>query len=527
MMLKKLLYATAVLFLTAFIFTGKSGAVVISEATSNVSVAIVPSVNQINPADGFSVLVRFTIADGWHILAQNPGDAGMPTTILWSLPEGYRLINEKWSPFKTFGDDVITQYGYDDTAEYTAEIVPEAADEENASFTADISWLACNDECFPEKVRLEFSLPLTEKAPELSQDWLNFTKNTGPNVLTIMLMAFIGGIILNFMPCIFPVLTIKAISLVQSRNNLRTIKLESLLYLLGVVVSFLIIASVLIFLRLQGEYVGWGFQLQSPVFVAIMLGIFIVIFLMLLDVVNIKPLFADRLGRLSLSKRKINAFLTGFFAVLIASPCTAPFMGIAVGYTLSQPIYVYYPVFLALGLGYALPFTMIGFCPRFLSRMLPKPGKWMVTLKKVFAIPVFLTCIWLLWVLNSQVRVVFVPQEKVVSSLNWEVYDVSKVSSLVADGKPVFVDFTAKWCITCLANERMALETEVFRSLVKDKGIHIFKADWTNDDENITKALEMYGRNSIPLYVYYNGKNGKYVILPQLLTPGIMEEYLK
>lgn len=526
-MLKNVLYATAVFFLTAFIFIGKSGAVVISESTSKISVAIVPSVNKISPADKFSILVKFTMSDGWHILAQNPGDVGTPTTISWSLPEGYRLVNEKWSSFKTFGDDVVTQYGYDDTAEYTADIIPSATSEENAVFAADIFWLACNDECFPEKVHLEFGIPVTSESPELSQDWLNFTSNTEPNILIIILMAFVGGLILNFMPCILPILTIKAISLVQSRNNLQTMKLESLLYLFGVVVSFLTIASALVFLRLQGEYVGWGFQLQSPVFVAIMLGIFIIIFLMLLDVINVKPLFADKFGRISLSQRKFNAFLTGFFAVLIASPCTAPFMGIAVGYTLSQPIYVYYPVFLSLGLGYALPFTLIGFFPRLLSRLLPKPGKWMVTLKKVFAVPVFLTCVWLLWVLNSQVRVVFVHQEKNVSSLNWDVYDISKVSSLVAAGEPVFIDFTAKWCITCLANERMALETERFHSLIKSKKIHIFKADWTNDDENVTKALEMYGRSSIPLYVYYNGKDGKYVILPQLLTSGIIEEYLK
>ncbi len=526
-MLKKALYATAVFLLTAFIFAGKSGAVVISEATSRVSVSVVPSVNQINPADKFSILVKFTMFDGWHILAQNPGDVGMPTTISWSLPEGYRLVNEKWSSFKTFGDDVVTQYGYDDTAEYIIDIIPAVTKGENAAFAADISWLACNDECFPEKVHLEFGLPITTDTPELSQDWLNFTRNTGPNILTIMIMAFIGGLILNFMPCIFPILTIKAISLVQSRNNLRTMKLESLLYLLGVVVSFLVIASILIFLRFQGEHVGWGFQLQSPVFVAIMLGIFIIIFLMLLDVINLKPLFSDKFGWISSSQRKLNAFLTGFFAVLIASPCTAPFMGIAIGYVLSQPVYVYYPVFLSLGVGYALPFTLIGFFPRFLYRMLPKPGKWMVTLKKFFAVPVFLTCIWLLWILNSQVRVVSVQQEKTVSSLNWEIYDVSKVSSLVAAGEPVFIDFTAKWCITCLANERMALETERFRFLIKNKGIHIFRADWTNNDGNITKALEMYGRNSIPLYVYYNGKSGTYVILPQLLTPGIIEEYLQ
>ena len=309
----------------------------------------------------------------------------------------------------------------------------------------------------------------------------------------------------------------------QGRLNHRQMRIDSLLYLAGVVLSFMIIAGFLAFLRAQGEYIGWGFQLQSPVFVAVILVIFVIVFFLLLDLIKVRNPFADRLGRISMSNRRIGAFATGFFAVLIASPCTAPFMGIAIGYTLMQPLYVYLPVFLSLSLGYALPFTLVGFFPKVLHKMLPRPGKWMDILKKVFAIPVFLTCLWLVWVLYNQTGR---HAAGTASTAEWQSYNARKVAELVDKGEPVFINFTAKWCITCLANEKLALDTSRFAELVQKHHIHLFKADWTNKDRHIAEALERYGRNSIPLYVYYDSENEDYVILPQLLTPGILNEYL-
>lgn len=343
-------------------------------------------------------------------------------------------------------------------------------------------------------------------------------------LLMIMLMAFAGGLILNLMPCIFPILTIKVIALAQGSYNRYKARIESLLYFLGVVFSFFLIASILIWLRSKGEQIGWGFQLQSPIFVGIMIVIFSIIFLMLLDIVNLKNPFANKVGRISFKRQKINAFMTGFFAVLIASPCTGPFMGIAIGYTLSKPIYVYYPVFLALSVGYALPFVLAGLFPKFIHKFLPKPGKWMDILKKIFSIPVLLTVVWLFWVLFNQVndRKGLQP-----SNILWQKYDAAKVEQLVEDGEKVFVDFTAKWCITCLANEKIALQSEEFEALVKKHRIQTFKADWTSKSADIALALASYGRNSIPLYVYYKDRNSEPVILPQLLTPQILKNYIK
>ena len=343
-------------------------------------------------------------------------------------------------------------------------------------------------------------------------------------LLMIMLMAFVGGLILNLMPCIFPILTIKVIALAQGSYNRYKARIESLLYFLGVVFSFFLIATILVWLRSEGEQIGWGFQLQSPIFVGVMIVIFSIIFLMLLDIVSLKNPFANKVGRISFKRQKINAFMTGFFAVLIASPCTGPFMGIAIGYTLSKPIYVYYPVFLALSVGYALPFVLAGLFPKFVHSFLPKPGKWMDILKKIFSIPVLLTVVWLFWVLFNQVseRKGVLPSE-----ILWQKYNAAKVERLIANGENVFVDFTAKWCITCLANEKIALQSEEFDALVKKHKIHTFKADWTNKSAEIAQALASYGRNSIPLYVYYAADSAKPVILPQLLTPQVLKDYIK
>lgn len=517
----------------------ESSALVSGGKTDKVEVSIITSTDKINVNQAIDVIVKFKMLNNWHIFAQNPGDIGRPTTVEWVLPEGYQVTNIRWSKPRDFIDEKITQYGYDNVAYYMASIIPAPRPEKNISMIAKISWLACHDECIPERIQRKLDFHVTGLNVMPSMEWLNESEaaerslttysevENSPeyNIMVIMLMAFLGGIVLNFMPCIFPILTIKAISLIQGSMNPREMKIESILYTIGVLISFLLMASVLVFLRMQGEHVGWGFQLQSPWFVAVMLIIFIIVFLMLLDLVSIRNPFANSVGRISLSKKKLNAFVTGFFAVLIASPCTAPFMGIAIGYTLTQPIYVYYPVFVALSLGYALPFASVGFFPRFLHRILPKPGKWMDVLKKIFAIPVFLTCAWLVWVLHSQTNT---GHMEAVEQMQWEVYNQQMVEKLVADGKqPVFIDFTAKWCITCLANERMVLDSKTFADLVKKHNIRIFKADWTNDNPEITRALAAYGRNSIPLYVYYDGKSKNAKILPQLLTSGIIKDYLQ
>lgn len=519
----------------ALVVSGKSFALVREFENPQLSVSVISSSKVVAERTPIEFLFRFKLADGWHIYSETPGDAGMPTSVSWLSPSNFSVQESQWSRDERFEDEGIVQYGFTREAYYRVKMMPNGPLKQNADFNALVKWQACRgDECLPGKVKFSFSFPVTASEPQTNPEYLESLKTSEkyfsasgyiPDGLPmILLMAFVGGIILNFMPCVFPILTIKIIALAQGTTNKKESRTEALLYMLGVVVSFLLIASLLVVLRSQGEQIGWGFQLQSPTFVAVMSVVFFIIFLMLLDVVNIKNPFANKVGRISFACSRFNAFVTGFFAVLIASPCTAPFMGIAIGYTLTQSIYIYYPVFLALSIGYALPFTLAGFFPKYLHQVLPKPGKWMDILKKIFAIPVFLTCVWLVWVLFSQLSA---DKRGLDNRLEWRAFDAKQVETLVKAKQPVFIDFTAKWCITCLVNKKIALQTDEFAKLVQSKKIHLFVADWTNEDADISSALESYGRNSIPLYVYYDGKDGKYVILPQLLTPGIMEEYLK
>ncbi len=500
--------------------------------TKEVSVQLLTNFDKIHPQQNLDVLIKFTMKNGWHIFSQNPGDIGLPTKISWNLPLGYEVKDQLWSVDEEFENEGIIQRGYGDVAYYRATIVPTPDVFRVAQMEAEVSWLACREECLPKKVKFYLDIPITQQDLRPSQKWTTELNKAIPyftvqaNVLNIgfclaVLMAFVGGIILNFMPCVFPILVLKVIALGHtSEDDKHRNILEGLIYTLGVLLSFIAMASVLVWLRMRGEQVGWGFQLQSPVFVSIMLVLFFVIFLLLLDVVNIPNPLVEKVGKITFKRQMWNAFFTGFFAVLIASPCTAPFMGIAVGYTLTAPLYVYYPIFISLALGYALPFALAGMFPKLLHRSLPRPGRWMARLKRLFAIPVLLTCFWLAWVLYSQLD----KRGEIVlgQRLNWQVYSAEAVAEDVKNKEKVFVEFTAKWCLTCLMNKKVALQSEDFVAFAKENNIKLYRADWTNDDDDITQALAKYGRNSVPLYVYYDGTSKSYRILPQILTPGIL-----
>ncbi len=522
----------ALLAVICCLISVNSQALELRKKTKEVSVQLFTNFEKIHPQQNLEVLIKFTMKDGWHIFSQNPGDIGLPTKVSWKLPLGYELKDVKWSLDEEFENDGIVQWGYGETAYYRATIVPTSDVFRIAQMEAEVSWLACREECLPKKVKFFLDLPVTQQDLRPSQKWDRelaeaqkmFTvqgKILSMGLCVAVLMAFAGGIILNFMPCVFPILVLKVIALGHTSEDDRHQNiLEGLIYTFGVVLSFVIMASVLVWFRMRGEQVGWGFQLQSPIFVAVMLILFFIIFLLLLDIVNIPNPLVATVGHISFQQKMWNAFVTGFFAVLIASPCTAPFMGIAVGYTLTAPLYVYYPIFISLALGYALPFALAGMFPKLLHRSLPRPGRWMDRLKKLFAIPVLLTCFWLSWVLYSQLD----KRGEIVlgQRLEWLVYDGDAVAQAVSQNEKVFVEFTAKWCLTCLMNKKVALQSDEFVTFVKQEKLKLYRADWTNDNDEITQALAKYGRNSVPLYVYYDGTSERYRILPQILTPRIL-----
>jgi len=463
--------------------------------------------------DIWKVLLKFMPNDGWHIYSHNPGDIGQATEVEWKT-DGAQLLREEWSPgedmfFKGFGLNVYKKSG-----QYRAELRKKAG----AKPTIAVSWTACGDECIPENVDFEllpeaFEAASGENAANaaLSNSFPPEAARTIPSeggLLKILLLAFAGGIILNFMPCVFPILFIKVMALGNLRERRKNIR-DAWLYLAGVLTCFCLIAALLWFFKAHGSRIGWGFQLQSPYFVLFMAVLFFILGFMFLDIIQLGS---------GLKYIPAGSFFTGLLAVLIASPCTAPFMGAALGWVLTterSPL-TYYPVFFALGLGYALPFFVAGLYPQFLRKFLPKPGKWMQVLKRLFAIPMFITGAWLLWILYGHGE----------TSAVWKKYNPEEVRQLTVSGEKVLINFTAKWCITCLVNEKNVFSTRQFADFAKYNDIRLYKADWSSHNSQITEALAAYGRSSIPLYVYYNGTGG-YVFLPQLLTMGVVEQLMQ
>ena len=392
----------------------------------------------------------------------------------------------------------------------------------------------------------------------------------------VLLSALLGGLILNLMPCVFPVLSIKAISLIEARAKVaRRQRGHALAYTFGVLATFGGLAGLLLALRGGGSAVGWGFQLQQPVFVAVLAYLFFAMGLSMSGVVQFGTRLMGVGQGLAADSGYRGSFFTGVLAVAVASPCTAPFMGTALGYALGQPTAVAMLVFLALGLGLALPFLLIGFFPQ-LGKLLPRPGAWMETFKQVMAFPLYLSVVWLLWVLggitdrsgmavallgltllafalwlwNRPGRVALLlkiaallaalglltsPQIRTVSSgeaaakpgsAAIEPWSEQRVGELRGQGRTIFVDLTADWCITCKVNEHVALDTDTVRKAFADQQVAWLQGDWTRADPAITQLLSRYGRSGVPLYLVYV-KGGEPKVLPQLLTPSIVVDSLK
>ncbi|MBQ9271860.1 MAG: thioredoxin family protein [Alphaproteobacteria bacterium] len=340
---------------------------------------------------------------------------------------------------------------------------------------------------------------------------IQYINNTFSYLFYMILFAFIGGILLNAMPCVFPILSLKIFNLIkQPRQNFMPFK-NALLYTCGVFLSFMLLTAVLIALKSGGENVGWGFQLQSPWFVGIMAVLFLVLFLYMTELWHFPNLVTQKIHKLA----GINEFATGFFAVLIASPCTGPFMGAAVGYALTRSVPEIFAVFGGLALGYALPYALIELYPHKLCLIMPKPGRWMRKLQIILSLPLLFTSVWLGSVLYAQLTTTENTEKTL---LNWQPLDAALVEQLNNKGANIFIDFTADWCLTCQFNHKIILNTERFANFVHKNNVHLFVADMTEYNPEYNVALQSYGRDSIPLYVYYH--NGSYELLPLFFRVG-------
>ena len=397
-----------------------------------------------------------------------------------------------------------------------------------------------------------------------------------PTLLASLLLALLGGLILNLMPCVLPVLSFKALGLAQASVSHAHAKAHALWYTAGVVASFALIGALVLALRSAGQALGWGFQLQQPEVVGGLTLLMFAIGLSLSGVFQFGATLAGVGQSLTEKSGAAGDFFTGVLAVVVASPCTAPFMAGALGYAFTAPVLPAMLVFLALGLGLALPFLLIGFVPA-LARRLPRPGAWMETLKVWLAFPMYLTAVWLLWVFGKQrgmdaVAMLLVaavllalglwwleqqryaerPARKVLAWLLLAAalaasatavrlpaqtaaqvvaqgtvgYSAKALADARAAGKPVFVDMTADWCITCKVNEKAVLHTDAFRDLLARTGTVYMVGDWTDQDEEISAFLDEFNAPGVPLYVVYPAGGGPGRKLPQLLSQSLMEEAL-
>lgn len=475
----------------------------------------------------------FPLTDGWFPNSATPQVVRAKGWIGFSMPRGSASLSDRFE-----GVASVTHEGITEHVQFTAPRVE--------AFPAQVP-----PTLFPAETVPQASAPL--------------------GLLTALVFAFIGGLILNLMPCVLPVLSLKVLSLSRKAEASRGDALKhGLAYTAGVLASFALIGAALLALKAGGTAIGWGFQLQSPAFVLALVIIVFLVALNLLGLFELPVLFGGKGQAIASKNTATGSFATGVLAVALATPCTAPFMAPALGAALTLPALASMLVFLVLGLGLAAPYLLVSISPA-LRRLLPKPGAWMQRFKEFLAFPMFATTAWLVWVLGEQTggiglmqafallialalalwglkrnhhalwrafwKVLLIgsiacalvnpPQLRAGSFIHENAaFDAAEIARLRSAKTPVFVDATAAWCLTCKLNERVALKNSRIVSLFKERNITFMVADWTKRDEAITAWLTSFGRNGVPLYVYYPpGKEP--VVLPQLLTPALVEDAIR
>ncbi len=692
--------------------------------TDYVEAELIARTSAAEPGGKLLLGLRLKMDPHWHTYWQNPGDSGMPTTIQWKLPAGFKAGPIQWPLPQRLPIPPLMNYGYEGEIVLPVEItLPSDATlslvGHSARLAARADWLVCKDVCLPGGADLELTLPVVNgnpapdakwaalfekalatlplralqgvkastadgaislllpgvKAPALKDVYLfptieglvepaaMQTARDTPDGLALTLavsnqlvaseariagivtgidarpvsfdapmpgklvpgkgipavaavapaassadtlslglalvFALIGGLILNLMPCVFPVLSLKILGFAsggtagtvadaaatgasvgerrtaEAGASRRAMRTHGVAFAVGVVLSFVALAAVLLGLRAAGEAVGWGFQLQSPLVVTLLALLFFVIGLNLSGVFEFGNVVPGGIAGATLKHPVADALFSGVLAALVASPCTAPFMGAALGFALTQGTSAALAVFAVMGLGMALPYVLLSFFPGWLKR-LPRPGPWLVTFKQLMAFPMYATVVWLAWVLLVQVGVdglvwfgaalvllgfgawllgrsrhaigrwaalaaivaavwVANPPAPMVSgqgSVNnpstsdWEIYSAARIAEHNAAGRAVFVDFTAAWCVTCQVNKKLVLETRVVRDALTAGKIVPMRADWTRRDPTITAALAAFGRSGVPVYALYAPGKAP-VLLPEILSERIVLDAFK
>lgn len=522
------------------------------------------------------LLLRFTPAPGYYLYRDK-------TKInILSDNDSVRAGELQWPPAQSHKDDYFGEVAvFFDLVETKLPLELKDAGAHNISLQA--SFIGCQENgiCYPPMKReIALSLPAGGKTTD------SVTTNVAEKaqvpfsiaaLLKALLLALGGGLILNLMPCVLPVLSLKALSLVEGADNNGNARKKALWYTFGVMISFAVVGAVAIGLRHAGLALGWGFQLQQPVVVAVLALVMLAVGMSLSGVFQIGAGMAGIGQKLTESAGYKGDFFTGVLAVVVASPCTAPLMGGALAFAFATSPLIAMSVFLALGLGLALPFLLIAYIPA-LAKQLPKPGAWMETLKQVLAFPMYLTAAWLVSVLAAQrgsmgvwlvlaaatalafslwlfertrysenkfsrvfvllgliamaysifaIHRTDVVPSKQSTSESHVAYSAEALASLQKDNRTVFVNMTADWCISCKSNEATVFSRPAFKQLLLDTNAIYMVGDYTNVDPEITQFLEQHHAVGVPLYVVFSKNNKVGKVLPALLTPGMVDQALR
>lgn len=515
--------------------------------------------------------IEINIPDGSHIYEANDKDS--PTKLEFDLPKNYQVTNLQWPPSKTLSIHNITYPAFEGKIYVHGKIISNAKiDAKNIAenIKLRISYTVCDKLCTPEKNILTPKIIDSAKWQSIPKPKINQTFFS-TQMLLMFIFAILGGILLNLMPCVLPILSLKVLHIAKT-NHPKDLKYSGIFFTLGTLVSFWTLASLLYIAKAAGHEIGWGFQLQSPTVVMALSFVFLLLALNLFGVFEIGTSLTKLSNKLDNSTKPTSSFMSGVLACVVATPCSAPFMGASVGFALTQSIWHGFIVFTGLALGISMPYLLVCWHPAFV-KILPKPGAWMTTLKTILGFAMMASLVWLLNVLAAQVAIeqllnvlvslllislacwiyghfaefnrtvtsktisisasviilvaaflnIFIAPEP--EQLKWLPFNEQTINQHKTKN-PVFIDFTAKWCITCQVNKKLVLNTKKVKQLFESKNVTLIKADWTNYDPEITKALEKYNRSSVPFYVLLL-PNGTHKILPELLTTEIIENALR
>lgn len=555
------------------------GQSLLTASQASVSTAsVIAETRSVTPGQELRIAIKIDLAKDWHTYWQYPGPIGKAAEL--KLASGPTIPHP---PIRYPKPERIpfagqTSYGYHNTVTLLTSVqVPETLKQDLFTLDGTLTYLVCKESCLIKEHPFSLRLPVItngtniEINPQFEIAVSNWeTGGASQLLIWTIILAFIGGLLLNIMPCVLPVLSIKVLHLVEQPSH-RRIK-NALLYNSGVIGSLLLLFAVLAVLKTGGAQLGWGFQLQSPIIVSALMVLFFIFGLNLFGVFevvlpNALSRSMSRLGGLG-----SGAFWSGVFTTIVATPCTAPFMGTAVGIALTQPLIIGAVIFISLGVGLAFPLTLISVIPGF-QRIIPKPGPWMVRAKLLLGIPLILSAFWLLWVLGQQLPFpqflastaglallgiwmlrfgnaqthrgpIQLPHSKIALGIlllvvsgfflvphlvfhgglwpgaqsDWREYSPELVNELEQTRQPYFIDFTAAWCVTCQYNKRRTLNKQEVKDAFRSAEVTLIRANWTNRNATIAQALETFDRATVPLYVFHSG-SGEAVVLPTIITP--------